>query len=330
MLNSIDESSVALKAEVPSTTEEVTYGVADLPVTVIQPRKGWQLLDLREMWQHRELLYFFTWRDVKVRYKQTLLGAAWAVIQPFMMMIVFTVFLGKMAGVDSGKFPYPVYVYAGLLPWTFFSTGITNAGNSVVGANNIITKIYFPRLIIPFASVGAAVIDFLIAFTMLLALMLYYKIAFTWSLLLLPLLVVITGFAALGVGTILAALNVSYRDFKYTIPFLVQLWMFATPSIYMEVQESHLWHGGDEREVAAREAGIEDPERSKTDIIVDTIKPLLALNPMTSVVAFFRAATLGGPLPWHRLAYSTATIVVIFVSALFYFRRIESRFADII
>jgi lipopolysaccharide transport system permease protein len=165
---------------------------------------------------------------------------------------------------------------------------------------------------------------------MLAALMFYYGIQPTWSLLLLPVLLCILGFAAMGIGTILAALNVAYRDFKYTIPFLVQIWMFATPSIYMEVNEAHLWQGGDEQEVAARESGDKKVYRSKTDIIVDSVKPLLAANPMTSVIAFFRAAVLGGPLPWTRLGHATAIIGLVFLVGVFYFRRIESRFADII
>ena len=179
-----------------------------------------------------------TWRDVMVRYKQTVLGVAWAVLQPAMMMVVFTVFLGQMARVDSGDFPYPLFVYAGLLPWTFFATAVSNAGNSVVGSAQMVSKIYFPRLLIPLASVAAAVVDFLIAFLLLAGLMFYYGIVPGWQILLVPLLLLLAVLAAVGVGSMLAALNVSYRDFKYTIPFLMQIWMFATPTVYMNVEET--------------------------------------------------------------------------------------------
>jgi lipopolysaccharide transport system permease protein len=211
---------------------------SDFPPAIIEPRSGWRLVDVRELWRYRELLYFLTLRDVKVRYKQTLLGAAWAVIQPFMMMVVFTIFLGRMAKVSSGDFPYPVFVYAGLLPWSFFSTAISNAGHSVVGSERLITKIYFPRLAVPFASVGAAIADFFIAFSVLLGMMLWYGIAPGWSILLVPLLIFMVALTALGVGAMLAALNVAYRDFRYVIPFLVQLWMFATPTVYMSMESA--------------------------------------------------------------------------------------------
>ena len=206
------------------------------PLTVIEPRRGWQLLNVRELWHYRELLYFLTWRDVAVRYKQTVLGAAWAVLQPAMMMVVFTVFLGRMAKVDSGGLPYPVFVYAGLLPWTFFATAVAAAGNSVVGSAHMISKVYCPRLMIPLASVGAAVVDFLIALSLMAILMVYYGIAPGWGILLLPMVFGLIFLAATGVGTLLAALNVRYRDFKYTIPFLLQIWMFATPTVYMNVE----------------------------------------------------------------------------------------------
>src|SRR5207245_2234688 len=177
---------------------------SDLPEFVLRPPRGWQLINLRELWHFRELLYFLTWRDVKVRYKQTVLGAAWAVLQPAMMMVVFTIFFGRMAGVPSGDLPYPLFVYAGLLPWTFFATAVANAGNSVVGSERLITKIYFPRLAIPFASVGAAVVDFAVAFGLLVALMLYYGVVPGVAILLLPLIVGLIVLAATGVGTLLA------------------------------------------------------------------------------------------------------------------------------
>ncbi|MGH7194775.1 MAG: ABC transporter permease, partial [Candidatus Saccharimonadales bacterium] len=206
----------------------------DLPRTLIRPVRGWRWFNARELWDYRELLYFLAWRDVKVRYKQTVLGAAWAVLQPALMMVVFSIFFGRMAHVDAGGLPYPLFVFCGLLPWTFFAGAVANAAGSVVGSERLITKIYFPRVAIPFASVAAGLVDFAVAFSMLLALMLWYRVTPTWNLFLVPPLVFLFTLAALGVGTMLAALNVAYRDFRYVVPFLVQLWMFATPTVYMQ------------------------------------------------------------------------------------------------
>jgi lipopolysaccharide transport system permease protein len=316
-------------------------GDASQGEVIIEPRSGWQLLNLGELWKHRELLLFFTWRDVMIRYKQTALGAGWAVLQPLMMMVVFTVFLGRMAKVDSGNFAYPVFVYAGLLPWTFFATAITRAGNSVVGALNIVDKVYFPRLVFPLASVGAAIVDFLIASTILVGLMFFYGIVPGWSILLVPGLLALATLAALGVGTALAALNVAFRDFKYTIPFLMQLWMFATPTVYMNVEtiakpqpqatapvRAESPAGDDGAPAAAPAADTE--EQGRRPSLTVGIKSLLYLNPMTGLVAFFRAATLGGPLPWTSLGYSASIIVLMFIAGMLYFRRVECRFADII
>lgn len=321
----------------PQPDEVAVQVRQDGPVTVITPPRGWQLLNVRELWNYRELLMFLTWRDVMVRYKQTVLGAAWAILQPAMMMVVFTVFLGQMARVDSGDFPYPVFVYAGLLPWSFFATAISNAGNSVVGSAQMVSKIYFPRLLIPLSSVAAAVVDFLIAFLLMAVLMLYYGIAPGWGLLLLPLLLGLAALAAVGVGTLLAALNVAYRDFKYTIPFLVQIWMFATPTVYMNV-ESHetaavetqaaAGQPADAGGAAAGQAGT--VRRAGETTVPAWVKTALRLNPMTDLIGFFRAAVLGGPLPWARLGTSVAVIGVVFVAGLMYFRRTESSFADII
>jgi lipopolysaccharide transport system permease protein len=315
-------------AGAPPQTEE-------FPLQVIEPPRGWQLVNFGELWRYRELFYFFTWRDVKIRYKQTLLGAGWAVVQPFLMMVVFTIFLSGMANVDSGEFPYPVFVYAGLLPWTFFATAITTAGNSLLGARQIVTKVYFPRLAVPFASVGAALVDFAIAFSMLLVLMAYYGVQPGWGLLLVPLLVPLLMIAALGVGTLLAALNVAYRDFKYTIPFLVQIWMFATPTVYMNLpQETEQAVAAAKTTVsaAAAESHATKANRQAEDRnrLPAGLKPLLQLNPMTGVIAFFRAAVLGGPLHWDQLAHPLAIIAVLFCGGVAYFRRVESSFADII
>ena len=271
-------------------------------MTVIRPPRNWQLINVRELWQFRELVYFLAWRDVKVRYKQTALGAAWAVLQPLMMMVVFTIFFGRTAKVPTGGLPYPLFAYAGLLPWTFFATAITNAGNSVVGSERLITKIYFPRLTIPFAAVGAAVVDFVIAFGLLIVLMLYYGIVPGVGLFLVPAILGLITLAALGIGTLLSALNVAYRDFRYVIPFLVQLGMFATPTVYMQ------------------------PDGASAG----RLQVLLVLNPMTPLIGVFRAATLGGPILWDPLGLSATVVVAVFVLGCLYFRKVEDSFADII
>src|SRR5919201_5506851 len=201
-------------------------------VTIIEPQSGWRLVDWNELWAYRELLYVLTMRDIKVRYKQTVLGFAWAIIQPFMMMVVFSVFFGRLAQMPSDGFPYPIFVYAALLPWTFFANSIGNSANSLVGSANLVSKVYFPRLIIPLSSVGSGLVDFAIAAAVLLLLMSYYGVGWTSNLFMVPILVIAAAFTALGVGTFLAALNVAYRDFRYVVPFLVQFWMFATPVVY--------------------------------------------------------------------------------------------------
>jgi lipopolysaccharide transport system permease protein len=275
---------------------------AAVPRTVIEPARAWQLINVRELWQFRELIFFLAWRDVKVRYKQTALGAAWAVLQPALMMVVFTLFFGRLAHVSSGGVAYSVFVYAGLLPWTFFATAITSAGNSVVGSERLITKVYFPRLAVPFASVGAALVDSVIAFGLLLVLMFWHAVTPGWHLLLVPLFLALVLLAAVGVGTLLAALNVAYRDFRYVIPFLTQFWMFATPTVYMAL-------------------GDDAPGYVRT---------LLAANPMVALVAGFRAAALGGPVPWGDVGVAAAVCVGLFLAGCFYFRRVEDSFADVI
>lgn len=301
-------------------TQPSAAGPHDLPRTTIRPASGWQWIDFRELWQYRELLYFLAWRDVKVRYKQTVLGAAWAILQPAMMMVVFSIFFGRLAHVDTGGLPYPLFVFCGLLPWSFFATAVANAGNSVVGSERLITKVYFPRLAIPFASVAAALVDFAVAFGMLVVLMAWYRVAPTWNLLLVPPLAVLFALAALGVGTLLAALNVAYRDFRYVIPFLIQIWMFATPTIYLEPADVP-----GPVSVINSDEGSEANPKSTPGLSV-----LLAVNPLTALVAAFRAAVVGGPLPWQMLGWSTAEVAVALVVGCFYFRRVEDSFADII
>lgn len=272
------------------------------PITLIEPPGGWQLVNVCELWHCRELLWFLIWRDVKVRYKQTLLGAAWAVLQPAMMMVVFTIFFARIARVPAGDLPYPLFAYAGLLPWTFFSIAISQSAQSVIGSERLITKVYFPRLAIPFASVGAAAVDLAIAFGLLLAMMVWYGVVPGPTLLLVPPILLCVLLAAAGIGTLLAALNVAYRDFRYVVPFLVQVWMFATPTIYM------------------------DPSANGTG----RLDYLLAANPLSPLVANFRAAVLGGPIEFGPLAIAAVASAAMFVAGCLYFRTVEDGFSDII
>lgn len=286
--------------QTPSPVAEATAN--DLPVTVIERRHGWQVLDFRELWRYRELLGFLTWRDVKVRYKQTVLGAAWAVLQPLATMVVFTLFIGRMAGAAKQIPNYPLFVFSGLLPWMFFANAITSAGNSLVGNHSLVTKVYFPRLIIPLGATGAGLVDFCVSFVILLLMMTCYGIAPGWSMLLTPLILLILLVTALGMGTLLSALMVAYRDFRYLVPFSVQLWMFATPCIYLNAVE----------------------------VVGPLGRLLLPLNPAYGLIYNFRQTVLGGALDWYSLAISAAASIVLFVMGCLYFRRVERSFADII
>jgi lipopolysaccharide transport system permease protein len=272
-----------------------------LPVTVIEAKKGWASADLKEIWNYRELFYFLTKRDIKVRYKQTVLGGLWAIIQPAFTMIVFTLFFGRLANMPSDGQPYPIFVYAGLLPWTYFANAVTASGNSLVGSAHLITKVYFPRLIVPASAALAGLLDFFIATLLLGALMIYYQYLPGPGILLFPLLVGLTFLCALGVGLWLSALNVQYRDIRYAIPFLVQLWMFVSPVIY------------------------------PVSIVKAQYQWLLALNPMGGVINAYRASILGHqPIDWALLGLSTLMIVVLFLGGLYYFRRMERVFADVV
>jgi lipopolysaccharide transport system permease protein len=273
-----------------------------LVLQVIEPARGRIGINWSELWHHRELLYFLTWRDVKIRYKQTVLGAAWAVLQPLMTMIVFSLIFGRLAGLGAktGGTPYPVYVYTGLLPWTFFANAIANSGNSLIGSSNLITKVYFPRLIIPLAAVGAGLMDFAISLVVLFALMGFYGTAISWQVLFLPLFLAGTLVAATGVGALLSALTVAYRDFQYVVPFLVQLWLFVTPVIYPSSLVPQQWRW------------------------------LLSLNPMAGLIDGFRAAFLGRPLEWPHVGLSLLVAGLLFVGGAAYFRKVERRFADVI
>jgi lipopolysaccharide transport system permease protein len=270
-------------------------------VTVIRPSSGWRALNLRELWAYRELLYFLVWRDIKVRYKQTALGASWAVIQPFFTMVVFSLFFGRLAGVPSDGLPYPIFSFAALVPWTFFASGLTLSANSLVGSQQLIKKVYFPRLAIPVATVLSGLVDFAIAFMVLLAMMWFYGIipgvAILWTAPLLLLALV----TCLGVGFWLSALNVQYRDVRHAIPFLTQLWLFATPIAY----PSSL---------------LDEPWRT-----------LYALNPMVGVVEGFRWALLGADTaPGPMILVSSAAAIAILAGGALYFRRLERTFADVV
>ena len=280
---------------------DVSHDSEATQVFRIEPAKGWTTVGLRELWQYRELLYFLTWRDIKVRYKQTALGAAWAIIQPFFMMVVFSLFFGRLARVPSDGIPYPVFSFCALLPWQLFAHALTESSNSLVGNQNLITKVYFPRLVIPMAAVLGGLIDFLIAFAILLLLMLYYGIVPGWAIMTLPGFLLLAIGTALGVGLWLSALNVQYRDVRYTINFLVQFWLFATPVAY------------------------------PSSLIPEKWRALYGLNPMAGVVEGFRWALLGkSEPPGMMLWVSVAVVVLLLLGGLYYFRRMEQEFADVV
>jgi lipopolysaccharide transport system permease protein len=275
---------------------------ASANVIVIEPSRGWVSLKLRELWEYRELFYFLTWRDIKVRYKQTALGAAWAIIQPFFTMVVFSLFFGKLAKIPSDGIPYPIFAFAALVPWTFFANGLSESSNSLVSSANLIKKVYFPRLVVPISGVLGGLPDFLLAFLVLIGMMFYYGVyPAAVSLLWLPLFLLLALVTALGVGLWLSALNVEYRDVRYTIPFLTQLWLFATPIAYPSSLLSEPW------------------------------RTLYGLNPMVGVVEGFRWALLGtDTAPGPIIIVSAFASLAILVSGAFYFRRMEKTFADVV
>ena len=271
------------------------------PVTVIEAQAGWALPDLGELWRYRELLFFLALRDVKVRYKQTVLGLGWAVAQPLATMAVFALFLGNMAGIDAKVEHYPLFVFAGMVAWTFFGNTVTAAAGSVVANERLVTKIYFPRLVIPLSTVGVGLFDLVIASALLAAMALAVGVAPGWSVLLLPLVVASLAVAAAGVGVLLSALIVAQRDFKYVLTFGVQLWMFATPSVYLPA-----------------------------DALGPTAQAYLPLNPAYGLVLAFRQAALGGPFDWYAFGVSSAVGVLLAAAGVLYFRRVERGFADAI
>jgi len=272
-----------------------------LPVSFIEPAQSWTSVGLKELWEYRELLYFLTWRDIKVRYKQTALGAAWAIIQPVFMMMVFSLFFGRFAKVPSDGIPYPVFVFCALLPWQLFAHALTESSNSLVANERLITKVYFPRLVVPISGVLGGLVDFGIAFVILLGLMFYYGIVPGWAIVAMPGFLLLAIMTALGVGLWLSALNVKYRDVRYTINFLIQFWLFATPVAY------------------------------PSSIVPAKWRVLYGLNPMAGVVEGFRWALLGkaGP-PAGLLAVSVMVVVLVLIGGLYYFRRMEQEFADVV
>lgn len=272
-----------------------------LPTFFIRPASSWSSLSLKELWEYRELLYFLVWRDVKVRYKQTALGAAWAIIQPVMMMVVFSLFFGYLAKVPSDGIPYPIFTFCALLPWQLFAHALTESSNSLVANERLITKVYFPRLVVPIAAVLGGMVDFAIAFVILVVMMIYYGIVPTWAIVTLPAFILLAIMTALGVGLWLSALNVQYRDVRYTIGFLIQFWLFATPVAY------------------------------SSSIVPEKWRPLYGLNPMAGVVEGFRWALLGkSEPPGALLGVSVAVVIMILVGGLYYFRRMEQQFADVV
>jgi lipopolysaccharide transport system permease protein len=282
-------------------TRPAAFSLPDKPLVTIKPDRQRFALNVRELWVYRELLVFLIWRDIKVRYKQTLLGAAWAILQPLLTTLVFTLFFGMLAGVSSDNVPYPVFAYAGLLPWTFFANSVTQSSNSLVGNSNLITKVYFPRIIIPSAAVGAGLVDFAIAFLVLIGMMIYYRVGVTWSTLMLPVLALHITLFSIAVGMWLSALNVKYRDIRFVLPFLIQLWMFISPVIYPASMIPEQWRW------------------------------LLMLNPLTGIIENFRAALfVEKQFEWASLLISMAMTLVMLLYSIYSFRRMEKHFADVI
>jgi lipopolysaccharide transport system permease protein len=281
--------------------------ITDVPRPVkqrlrIQPSRGWVALNLSDLWEYRELLYFLTWRNIKIRYKQTVLGASWAILQPFFTMVVFSLFFGRLAKIPSDGLPYPIWSYAALVPWTFFANGLTQSSQSLVASQNLIKKIYFPRLVIPIATVMSGVLDFALAFVVLLGMMVFYDVTPTGNIVWLPAFLLLAFITSLAAGLWFSALNVQFRDVRFTIPFIVQFWLFATPIAYPSSLLTEPWH-----------------------------QAVFALNPMVGVVDTFRWALLDTPTPpGIPTLVSTVVAVTACVAGLFYFRRLEKTFADVV
>ena len=294
-----------MSIETTATASDITATLGDTQTIVIEASRGWAALNLRAVWQYRELLYFLVWRDVKVRYKQTALGVLWIVLQPVISMIIFSLLFGGLLKVPSGDVPYPIFSFAALLPWNYFAGSLTKSSNSLVGSANLITKVYFPRLIIPISGVLSSLVDFAVAFVVLIVLMLIYGIVVTPAVLLLPVFLLLAALTALGFGLWLAALNVRFRDIGYLVPFIVQMWMYVTPVVY------------------------------GSTLIPERFRFLLGFNPMTAVVEGFRWALLGDKAPAAQTSgltfgLSLSVMLIVLVSGLIFFRRTERTFADIV
>ena len=277
-----------------------SHEMSPVPHLHISPPKKWIPVNLRELWNYRELLYSFTWRDVKIRYKQTALGFLWAIIQPLFMMLIFTVFFGRLAKIPSDGVPYPLFVLAALLPWTLFAEGITRSTNSMITNANIMTKVYFPRLIMPFSGVLSPLVDFIVAFSILIVMMAFYGFIPTLNIVFLPLFILLALATSLGIGLWLSALNVQYRDFQYTIPFMIQLGLFASPVVY------------------------------PASLVPESVRFLYGLNPMAGVIEGFRWALLGTEMPGAMILVSVGMVIVLLVSGAFYFRKMEQYYADVV
>jgi lipopolysaccharide transport system permease protein len=286
------------------STVATTAGSAcsqNVPVLRITPASRWWVIPIGELWDYRELLYFFVWRELKVRYKQTVVGAAWAVIQPFLTMLIFSLFFGRLAHIPSGGLPYPVFYYSALLPWMYFAASLQNATNKIVENQNVITKVYFPRLILPISATLSGLVDFGISFLMFIAILIYYRIHPSWAMLLFPAFLLLAVVTALGAGLWLSALNAIYRDVRYVVPFLVQFWMFASPVAYPSSLVPAKWRW------------------------------LYGLNPMAGVIEGFRWSLTGtGDPPSRMLLVSAAVVLAVLVSGLMYFQRMETTIADVV
>jgi lipopolysaccharide transport system permease protein len=282
-------------------TTSGSTGLTDVPVLRITPPSRWWVIPFGELWAYRELLYFFVWRELKVRYKQTVVGAAWAVIQPFLTMLIFSLFFGKLAHIPSGGLPYPIFYYSALLPWMYFASSLQNATNKIVENQNVITKVYFPRLILPISGTVSGLVDFGISFLMFVAIMIYYRIHPGWAILMLPVFLLLAVLTALGVGLWLSALNAIYRDVRYIVPFLVQFWMFASPVVYPSSLVPTKWRW------------------------------LYGLNPMAGVIEGFRWSLTGtGDPPNRMLLVSSVAVVGVLLGGLMYFQKMETTVADVV
>jgi len=294
------ESPATLASAVPHGASSFTESTASERRTRIKSEEAGVELNLGELWQYRELLYFLTLRDIKVRYKQTLMGVAWVIIQPLLTVLIFTLVFNRFVRLDTGSLPYPLFALSGLLLWLFFANAVTNSTNSLLSNSNLITKVYFPRLFIPAASVGAGLVDLGVAFLLLIALCIYYGVALTMNLLLVPLFILLMALLALGVGLLSAAMTVKYRDLRHALPFIIQLWMFASPVIY------------------------------PASVVPEKWKWLLLVNPVAGIIEGFRASLTGRPFNWLHLFISAAITFALLIFSVYIFRRFEDTFADVV